>query len=74
MDILIYNHNGHQNNISNLHSDEDAAGTKRNAKFQYGWAYLPTTKEFVQPNTHVFFVVLFSNVIICVQNREMNCF
>ena len=45
MDILIYNHNGHQNKISNLHSDEDASGTKGNAKFQYGWAYLPTTKN-----------------------------
>ena len=45
-------------------NDEDAAGTKGNAKFQYGWAYLPTTKNLFN-QIRTFFLCLFSNLVKC---------
>ena len=51
-------------------NDEDAAGTKGNAKFQYGWAYLPTTKNlFNQIRTFFVCFVFESHQIICVRTK-----
>ena len=43
-------------------NDEDAAGTKGNVVSVW-MGILTNNQEFVQPNTHVFLYVLFSNLI-----------
>ena len=57
-------------------NDEDAAGTKGNVVSLW-MGILTNNQEFVQPNTHVFLYVLFSNLIksfVLEQNKEINCF